>query len=254
MPQTLGKMPEGPRYLRPSFLSGGFVISDDCWSAIIVFSKKVPSRLWGILTPEKGPGVFTPMRFGKTPRICYNKKNAVPRWESGETPKMENLSALWEARALLEDLTPLKSDCGRRCGQACCRSQTGEPQGMLLFPGEEDFYRDRPGYRMLPCAQGTLLVCDGHCRREERPLSCRLFPLLPLVRGNAVAPAMDRRGRGICPLVRQGLEALDPAFVAAVTQVGERLLTEPVQASFLRALTAEQDEWARLSQALGAKR
>lgn len=125
---------------------------------------------------------------------------------------------------------------------------------MLLFPGEADYYRDREGYRLVPCAQGTLLLCSGRCRREERPLSCRLFPLLPLVRENGVTLAMDRRGRGVCPLVRQGMEALDPAFVAAVAQAGETLLAEDEQAAFLRMLTAEQDDWARLSQALGAKR
>ena len=85
-------------------------------------------------------------------------------------------------------------------------------------------------------------------------MSCRLFPLLPLIRQGSVIPAMDRRGRSVCPLVRQGMEALDPAFVAAVARAGEVLLAEAEQAAFLRMLTAEQDEWARLSQALGAER
>lgn len=167
---------------------------------------------------------------------------------------MDTTSALWEARAMLERLTPLRSDCGGRCGRACCQAQTEEPQGMLLFPGEEDFYRGREGYRLLPCPQGTLLVCSGRCHREERPLSCRLFPLLPLCRGEGVTVAMDRRGRGVCPLARQGMEALDPAFVAAVQAAGERLMSDARQAEFLRRLTEEQDEWERLSRALGADR
>lgn len=167
---------------------------------------------------------------------------------------MDRLPALWEARAMLENLTPLKSDCGKRCGHACCQSPAGEERGMLLFPGEAEYYRDREGYRLVPCTQGTLLICSGHCRREERPLSCRLFPLLPLIRQGGVIPAMDRRGRSVCPLVRQGMEALDHAFVAAVARAGEVLLAEAEQAAFLRMLTAEQDEWARLSQALGAER
>lgn len=182
------------------------------------------------------------------------KKNAALRRESGETPSMDQSPALWEARAMLENLTPLKSDCGKRCGHACCQSPAEEEQGMLLFPGEADYYRNREGYRLVPCARGTLLICPGRCRREERPLSCRLFPLLPLIRQGGVIPAMDRRGRSVCPLVRQGMEALDPAFVAAVARAGEVLLAEAEQAAFLRMLTAEQDEWARLSQALGAER
>lgn len=47
------------------------------------------------------------------------------------------------------------------------------------------------------------------------------------------------------PPVRQGMEALDPAFVAAVARAGEVLLAEAEQAAFLRMLTAEQDEWGR---------
>ena len=44
-------------------------------------------------------------------------------------------AAVLTARALLSNLTPLKSDCGRLCGGACC--QGDDATGMLLFPGEE---------------------------------------------------------------------------------------------------------------------
>ena len=49
--------------------------------------------------------------------------------------------ALVWARKRLEEVTPLKSDCGRVCGAACCRPVQGEETGMLLFPGEEAFYK-----------------------------------------------------------------------------------------------------------------
>ena len=84
-------------------------------------------------------------------------------------------TTLTAARALLSDVTPLKSDCGRLCGGACCQPSTEETQGMLLFPGEEALYAGLDGYRVLDCAEGKLLICAGHCRREERPLSCRIF-------------------------------------------------------------------------------
>ena len=45
------------------------------------------------------------------------------------------------AREKLKDVTPLKRDCGRVCGAACCRSPEGEETGMLLFPGEEEYFR-----------------------------------------------------------------------------------------------------------------
>ena len=49
--------------------------------------------------------------------------------------------ALFAARKILEEVTPLKADCGRVCGAACCASLEGEETGMLLFPGEEALCR-----------------------------------------------------------------------------------------------------------------
>lgn len=50
------------------------------------------------------------------------------------------LKALEAARGALETLTPLKRDCGRLCGGACCQpDETGE-NGMLLFPFEDSYY------------------------------------------------------------------------------------------------------------------
>ena len=52
---------------------------------------------------------------------------------------------LARARAILEDVTPLKTDCGLTCTGACCRPMEGEMTGMLLFPGEESYYESREG-------------------------------------------------------------------------------------------------------------
>ncbi len=54
---------------------------------------------------------------------------------------------------------------------------------MLLFPGEEAYYINKDGYQIKQADGALLLICSGTCRREDRPLSCRIFPLLPLVRG-----------------------------------------------------------------------
>ena len=70
--------------------------------------------------------------------------------------------ALEEARGLLAEVTPLKTDCGRVCGGICCRSMEGEETGMLLFPGEEDFYEDLDGWRMLPAGRDLLLEKVAH--------------------------------------------------------------------------------------------
>ena len=64
--------------------------------------------------------------------------------------------ALRDCYEILGDLTPLKSNCGKLCGAACCESdETGE-NGMLLFPYEEWFYRkpipDFPFHLSLPAS------------------------------------------------------------------------------------------------------
>lgn len=159
--------------------------------------------------------------------------------------------ALHQARALLWDVTPLTMDCGLVCGGACCRSLPGERTGMLLFPGEERYYQDRPGYELLPTETGPLLVCAGTCRREERPLSCRLFPLLPVVRPEGVKVAMDARARAACPLAQQGVRGLSEAFVEAVRQAGQTLMEDEAQRAFLTRLTREQDELKALQKRFG---
>ena len=57
-------------------------------------------------------------------------------------------SVLRTARKKLKNVTPLKKDCGRVCGAACCRSPEGEETGMLLFPGEEELYAGKNGWRI----------------------------------------------------------------------------------------------------------
>ena len=146
------------------------------------------------------------------------------------------------ARALFDNLTPLATDCGLTCGGACCLPMEGENTGMLLFPGEEAYYEGLPGYTMTATPQGTLLTCSGRCKREDRPLSCRLMPLIPLIRPDGVKVAADARAKAVCPLARQGKDALLPDFVQAVRQAGRILAEDDAQRAFLLQLTREQDE------------
>ena len=156
--------------------------------------------------------------------------------------------AVLAARALLAEVTPLRADCGRVCGAACCESLEGEETGMLLFPGEEALYRELPGFTLRRAALGWLLVCSGRCLRSQRPLSCRLFPLLPGGDGTV----MDLRAAAVCPLARQGMEAFAPAFTEAVAAAGKLLRQDAAQRAFLERLQAEQDEWRRLCGAFRA--
>lgn len=162
--------------------------------------------------------------------------------------------SLRRARALLRDVTPLKSDCGLCCGHRCCESAEAEATGMLLFPGEEAYYAGRPGYTLREARQGTLLICDGSCRREERPLACRMFPLLPVVREDGVKVAVDLRAKSVCPLARQGRSAMSEAFIQSVREAGRLLCEDEAQRTFLLMLTHTQDEWKALRRQFGGER
>ena len=152
---------------------------------------------------------------------------------------MKPLEAVLAARDLLETVTPLKSDCGRACGGACCQPDEDGQGGMLLFPGEEALYEIllegfsiREDDAVLPGLK--LLTCDGVCERKNRPLSCRLFPMLPTRTG----AKMDRRAWAVCPLMESGKRGLNPAFVEAVKEAGKLLYGCPDHAAFLDAIHA----------------
>ena len=156
-------------------------------------------------------------------------------------------AAVSAAREKLKNVTPLKRDCGRVCGARCCRPLEGEETGMLLFPGEAEAYAGKAGFEVRKTARGDLLICSGTCDREDRPLSCRLFPLLPVIGDDGKVRAVtDLRAKAVCPLARQGKSAMDPAFVDAVREAGEILAAEDEQALFLDVLAEEQEELKRL--------
>ena len=162
---------------------------------------------------------------------------------------------LWAAREKLKDMTPLKRDCGRVCAARCCQPLEGEETGMLLFPGEEACYAGKPGWTIRDTAMGRMAVCSGRCDRAERPLACRMFPLLPVPDKNGeIRARVDLRARAVCPLARQGIEAMDPACTGAVKEAGECLRGDPEQAAFLAALAGEQEELRQLQKRLGGVR
>ena len=99
--------------------------------------------------------------------------------------------SLVAARKLLEEITPLQTDCGLVCGGACCQTHPGEETGMLLFPGEAEMYRGEEGFTLVDSPHGTILVCEGRCSRANRPLACRMFPLVMLLRPDGVKIATD---------------------------------------------------------------
>lgn len=151
-------------------------------------------------------------------------------------------NALKEALETVATPTPLKFDCGALCGAVCCSNLEGEESGMLLFPGEEKTYRGLPGWKLEETVSGFLAVCPGTCDRNTRPLACRIFPLLPVLRDGHIRVEIDERARHICPLTRSGTSGLDSRFVSAVEAAGRMLAVDEEGRAMIMMLTKEQDE------------
>lgn len=69
--------------------------------------------------------------------------------------------SLVAARKLLEEITPLQTDCGLVCGGACCQTHPGEETGMLLFPGEAEMYRGEKGFTLVDSPTGRFSSARG---------------------------------------------------------------------------------------------
>ena len=103
-----------------------------------------------------------------------------------------------KAYKIIGGYTPIPADCGRLCNRACCKG--GENDGMMLFPGEEKLLHGNADFRIeereIDATAVFFAVCEGHCNREERPLSCRIYPFV--LRGERLS--LDSRAKYRCPL------------------------------------------------------
>lgn len=139
---------------------------------------------------------------------------------------------------MLSDFTPLTVDCGVLCNHACCKGD--DNTGMRLFPFEESElpvnYLDN-GIR--------LVVCNGVCDRDKRPLACRIFPFFPTVDDKGrVFVELDYRAYRLCPMIEHCDELLfDPKFLKAVKKVGKLLIKDELCKQFLIESTAEIDTY-----------
>ena len=146
---------------------------------------------------------------------------------------------LERAKALIGSLTPLKSDCGLRCGAACCRTDEDGQGGVYLFPGERA--EDMPWGTVTDTPFGPMLMCGDWCDRERRPFACRIFPLTPVRGGNGkLNVRVDARARGVCPLARGGSRAFDPEFVKAVRGALRILDEDETDHAFLERWIADE--------------
>ena len=141
---------------------------------------------------------------------------------------------------ILGDLTPLNVDCGVLCNRACCKGN--ENEGMRLFPFEtttlnikETEYGEK------------LAVCNGTCNRNQRPLSCRIFPFFPTVdHKGKIYVEVDWRAKNLCPLIEHSDELFfNRKFFKSLKKVGKILSKNNKCLEFLQKNTEEIDIYSK---------
>lgn len=156
----------------------------------------------------------------------------------------DNLNKMYE---LLADVTPLRFDCGALCGAACCKGE--EEDGMLLFPGEEGYYRGREDFTVrrndaFGCDE---VVCHGSCRRDERPLSCRIYPYFFYVsKEGRVTVAHDVRAIGRCPLTKEGA-GTDKTFLRRMRLCAKAIEADGELLAFVKRLSDDLTDFGKLA-------
>ena len=145
-----------------------------------------------------------------------------------------------EAYAILGELTPLKTDCGVLCDAACCKGDANT--GMRLFPNEECTLST------ISAENVRLCVCGGSCKRCDRPLACRIFPLFPVLHSDGhISAEIDTRAVRLCPLAENCDKVkFDKNFVRAVRKVGRLLCSDPECREFIKETSAEIKQYSHL--------
>lgn len=147
---------------------------------------------------------------------------------------------------LLGSVTPLNFDCGKLCNGKCCEGD--EKTGMLLFPGEEAVLDEN--INIVTSNEGNrVAICNGSCNRAKRPLSCRIYPLFPLIKnenGNEYIEVIYDP-RASCPLCF-GEQKLSRRFTKAVKRVGKYLLSNEETEKVYREISDEINDILNLQE------
>ncbi|MGE5672329.1 MAG: hypothetical protein ACM3XM_00375 [Mycobacterium leprae] len=175
---------------------------------------------------------------------------------------MADTKLIAEAWAILGDATPLDFDCGTLCGQKCCTDFLPDvgvyllPGELPLYDGSEDWaawqFHSPQEYEFAPSwahhAHIPFMRCQMLCRREKRPLACRIYPLTPCLSSDGtVDVAFDPFAEGVCPILeRFRIDQLRPDFVAAVKKAWTVLCQDPEFLDYVRWVTEQVRAWQEL--------
>ncbi|MBR2875913.1 MAG: hypothetical protein IKC01_02130 [Clostridia bacterium] len=157
---------------------------------------------------------------------------------------MKKENVILSCYSLLRRETPLSFDCGKICKSSCCNGDSNT--GMLLFPGEENLIDKE--ITIKETANGDkIAVCSGTCDRNKRPLSCRIYPLFPLIieeNGKESIKAV-KDFRAVCPLVNGEYE-YNKSFLRKLKRVGKFLMLNEETKAFYVSLCEDYNEHIEL--------
>lgn len=161
---------------------------------------------------------------------------------------MKKENVIKSCYSILNNVTPLELDCGKICNGKCCKGD--EKTGMLVFPGEEKLLDSDISIEYDE--NGTAVaICGGSCNRNYRPLSCRIYPLFPLLKNDNgkeyIELVLDPRAD--CPLCR-GKFKFTRKFKKAVKRVGKYLLLNEETSICYRGISNEINDVIKLSELL----
>lgn len=160
------------------------------------------------------------------------------------------------AYKVFENLTPIPVDCGMLCNAACCHDTFGDENeaGMYLYYGEEVMLKDFCDIRIENSDFkygenekniAKIAICNGTCDRRFRPLSCRIFPLIPYKKENTpLTVIIDPRAKSMCPLSKAfTIDDFDERFTEAVLYVFNVLIKEKHIKEFVTEQSYLLDEY-----------
>ncbi|MDD4297434.1 MAG: hypothetical protein PHC69_10855, partial [Ruminiclostridium sp.] len=92
------------------------------------------------------------------------------------------------------------------------------------------------------------LTCSGHCPRECRPLSCRIFPVIPYINElGRMEFRLDLRSLRTCPIAYKSDEyVIDESFIENLYLAFPPLLKDKQVVEFIEILSSQYDELAEI--------
>ncbi len=158
-----------------------------------------------------------------------------------------------KAYRALDNITPLKYDCGMLCNSKCCSGSTDS--GMHLYPGEDLLLENAADFLSISYEEFGhsaihFAVCNGTCERKYRPLACRIYPLVPFIdTADSLHIIEDPRAACTCPLlILSEYYPINAFFKQRVRSVFQLLIQDPDIRCYIEDLSDVLREYSHFLQ------